>query len=1358
MEHKFTIIAIFLVIAGMVGLQLVDFDGVNSQSSITGAVVGSSTGELSLSSNLGIFASSCYSYNSESNCEANNCSWHTEGDNTWCENFNCFAADSTNQTYCENLNVTYSLDFSCEWENDSGEEECEPLGGDFHGDGCSDFDEDEEGCYSTKFCLWNSTGSECDEPEGGFGNEGPGNNGNPSCSIVRDIGTCGNITGCAWNNGACTGHALDGIHCSDVSEDLCSDVTFLSSCCNWNGTSCKASFSQECYNNIPSLPIGATYCEDVNAYNNQTNCETIAGSPWYMPCAWDNITSECHFNSDAFGGGEGATFDEISSESNCEAQGGVWKSEQWIDNSGSGNNNVQTDSWCEFDFGAQGNCDAACWACELDAGSAGAAQSACEGSDLGYCEYVSDSNAINGYGWCNPKQQFIDGGGKSCDSECSACDFLTSPESQCVGSVEGCSFVNDSSAQNGVGYCYGNSEKYCGNDCFSCYDENACQQEGDGGNGACGWDSGFFLCKPSGFSGEICFDGVDNDNDGNTDCADAGCATDKFCGGAALSDSFGDCPGFSGQGNETCINNGCVWLVDEFDEGFGGDGAGFCDFPGAQCWMNDDSEGNCNGESGCSWYTSESGFCGENDTMIDNCDQNANLTACDADNNCDWKAEAFHPSGGFCDTIPFVQCEMNQSRHASQSVCETNLTAAGVSQQACSWNTFENRCQVACFTQTNETCGTGITGGFCEVVAGFCEPDQFGGKCFEADGNITQCNDDLNSTCTYFPDTLIDNGLNGTFGNVSGWCDSKGDAQFVQFMGNAPPVILGEDGPDAGVSDLWDITGVGLKDDFDRMIFGVGVEDFSNASVCNGVPLQEGGQGSGTSNHSFFWYMDTDGNLTGSCAGRDNSSIDGFEFSFKYQGSWEGGQLTEKKVAYQCVDGSWGAAPIPMTSSKKIMCGMIGGGMAGVDKAEMMKFKTLFNKSEGIRIYVTVGNESTNDSDVVDTAGPYYYTHGSFDFKFEDCATPGADADGDGISASNDPDCFNFLKFGYVPNEIGFQCNDGVDNDADGDTDCSDEGCAYSFECGGSGIPAIDANDKTPPSIVWLKDDSYPDAAFVMYDTDEPANGTLSFYSNDSTCQTVNATIRDVGVFDDFLPDFKLWHDAPIDGFSFNSENIGYSLANGTAYYYKTTVCDINNNCRISACLNFTTKASADNCNGCTSTFNFPYSAPSGAEVTDPLGGLSFNFTLPDGSSVDLDGNADSGTQLNYSQTKNFNLHISNPNATSPWCLTLINASVNGKVSAGVLNFSSDDKDVGVNATATGTFVGFGDTKCQELINAFRPKRLQICVPGNNTDLYQCGSGLANCTKKNLGTNATRLEYDASMDVTRWEVPAEWGC
>ncbi|MBI2668236.1 hypothetical protein HYX14_00160 [Candidatus Woesearchaeota archaeon] len=1312
----------------------------------------------------------CWFSTTQTPCNANasnGCTWNTQYN--YCERRSCFSGDTTNQTFCETTLKDYNL--SCTWS--SGSSLCDPSGGDFFGNGCNDFTNNSQGCYNTFFCNWNETSTLCTEPTGGFGSQS-GSSNNPGCGVITDTKICTGISGCtASGSTACSGNAA-GLQCSDLNKSMCPDFTMLSTCCGWNGTNCTTSFDKGCYTNIPALAPGFMFCEDYKVFKNQTNCNNISTTPYYMPCKWDNQTNECHFNSISFG--SSSNFNEISTQLGCEAINGVWKTEQFISGG-----QTKTDSWCEFKFGFEsgggGNCDSACWSCETAVSKAkgntsAQAQSLCENSALGYCEYRADSNAQNGLGWCNPKTAFLDAGGKSCDSECGACEYLKSPQAQCQNSTAGlanagCTWVADVNAPNGVGYCYGKSEKYCGTDCFSCYDFNTCTN-GKGGNGACTWDQTNNFCKPGGFTGEVCFDSTDNDNDGKTDCLDPDCSTDKFCGGEELSQSggFGDCPSFSD--NTTCINNACNWFQDSFEEHFGGANAGHCDFPGSQCFEFDQNESGCGATVGCGYTNFTSGICGENSSLFEGCFISSTQAACEVIPGCSWSTDAFNSAVGRCEPLIFGQCFANQTRQTGQEFCERNVTLKGVSTKICGWSTTFNpsgSCQPVCYTLPSDgSCLT--TNGLCVNQSGICDPDSFGGKCFQADGNKTRCEAQFNATCTFFADANANNG-NAT---EEGWCESKSDGKIFSFMGDIPPTILGDDGEDPTINNTWDIRQIGIRDDFGNFMLGASIEDFNQSAACNSTPLANGALGVGSVNHTFFWYLDSDGNTTNHCSARDDSSVAGFEFSFKYNSKWTT-SFVESKASYQCVNGSWGAVPIPLVSNTQKMCSLIKGGMASVSKKELFKFKTLYNKSKNMRVYVSVGQNQVNNSIVNDTAGPFFYSPNSFDFEFEDCSDTGADNDGDGITASNDPDCFSFLKFGFVPMEVGFQCGDGQDNDADGKTDCDDEGCKYDqFICGGSGL-VTDANDKTAPKIVWLQVNTFPDSGFIMYDTNEPANGTVDFYSRDNTCATLNKTVRDIGILDSFVQDYKMWHDGPIDIYQYNSEKIDAPLANSTAFFYKMRVCDVSGNCAVSACLNFTTKKTLVDCKTCSTTLNFPFTPPSGAGVTTPMGNMSFTIKTASGLEVTLGANAGAGTQLNHTDAKNFNLIVENPtdlNATN-WRITFINASVTGKLSTGVLNYTGGS-DLQFNTTSNSSsnikFVGFGSNKCQEIINAFRPKRIEIGVPGNfTTELWQCGSQLTNCTNK--AANASHPAngsigvgglFNETLNMTLWVIPAEWGC
>ncbi len=1354
----------------------------SGDSLLTGAVVG--LNGIDVQGNVSSVVE-CWSFGTQTACNNNGslgCRWNTNGN--FCERWACYNADTTNQTFCETTLKT-SFNQSCTWT--AGTSSCNPVGGGFFGSGCSDFNGNSNGCFNAFSCVWNSSSSLCITPSGGFGQQA-GSNNNPGCRVLTDQKICNGISGCLWDSGFSTCNGNDGgMSCSLLNKTMCPDFTLFSTCCGWSGTNCTTSFDKGCYSKTPSFPIGGTFCEDYKAFTNQTLCQLISTTPYYMPCKWDNVTNQCHFNSIGFGGtgggsGGGAKFDEISTELGCKSVGGTWKSQQYMEGSGS----TKTDTWCEFNFGfsnggaggssGSGNCDSACWACETGVSSTkgnttAQARSYCENSAVGYCEFKADSTAANKLGWCNPKMSFVEGGAKSCNDVCGSCAFMKNPQSQCQNSTKGCVWSSDANAANGVGNCYGKSEKYCGTDCFSCYDSSTCTFTGKGGGGACTWDVASSFCKPAGFNGEVCFDGKDNDNNGVTDCADPGCSNDKFCGGEDLAAGFNsDCPSFTS--NATCISNKCQWSKSMFENNFGGSSGGHCDFPGAQCGILDE-QFPCAATQGCSWSAATANTCGKNGTLFNSCFPQNNQTNCEVVGGCGWSFDHFNSSRGRCEPVVFSQCFSNETRFQSQTLCESNMTVKGISTQVCGWSADPfsptgGRCGPSCFTRPGTAQGCqDMSAGLCAVTTGYCAPRTFGGNCNVADGNKTRCESEFNSTCSFFSDFASNNNQNIS---ERGWCKAKSEGKVFGFMGDTPPSILGSDGNEAAINNSWDLDNIGLRDDFDRLVLGANVIEFSRSATCNGTVLADGTLGAGSQNYTFFWYVDSDGNTTNHCASRDNSSIAGFEFSFKYQATW-GASRVERTASYQCVNASWGPVPVPLVSMPQKMCSLIQGGMAAVGKKDLYKFRDLYNKSKDLRLYTTVGDAISvvNESRVNDTAGPYFYSQGSFDFKFEDCSNPGGDADGDGLIASNDPDCTMFQKFGYVPNEGGFQCGDAQDNDGDGKMDCADEGCTFETICGGTGNVVKNALDKSAPKITWFQVDTFPDGGFLKFDTNEPANGTILFYGINTTCSLLNKTVVDDALLDDSA-DYKIWHTVPIDNFDYNSQRVG-ALANATSYFYKTTVCDINGNCAVSACSNFTTKALLSGCKGCAATFTFPFTAKLGSSATDPMGDMVYKFEFPTGGSTIFSGNAGTGAQLNSTSMRRFNLIIENPNATntSHWRVKFINASLTGKVATSTQNFTAGSDfqfNTTSNTTANIKFVGMSTSKCQDLINTFRPKKLEIGLPGNyTTEFWQCSSGaLGNCTNRASGAaNPFNGSYgsgyfNATLNMSLWQVPTEWGC
>src|SRR3989338_3501428 len=188
-QKVFYVVAIVCLV-GLIGLNIysksISEQGVLSSlgtgNALTGAAVGQ--GEVSLDSITIEDASTCPQYTSEAGCTSGKCFWRTMDSSSWCEGATCFTGDNTNSTYCNvTLNTLYNL--TCNYANNL----CDPVGGSFVGDDCSDFNSNANGCFGTFFCFWNATDSACNEPAGGIISQ-PGGAANPSCVAISVQDTC----------------------------------------------------------------------------------------------------------------------------------------------------------------------------------------------------------------------------------------------------------------------------------------------------------------------------------------------------------------------------------------------------------------------------------------------------------------------------------------------------------------------------------------------------------------------------------------------------------------------------------------------------------------------------------------------------------------------------------------------------------------------------------------------------------------------------------------------------------------------------------------------------------------------------------------------------------------------------------------------------------------------------------------------------------------------------------------------------------------------------------------------------------------------------------------------------------------
>jgi len=405
-----------------------------------------------------------------------------------------------------------------------------------------------------------------------------------------------------------------------------------------------------------------------------------------------------------------------------------------------------------------------------------------------------------------------------------------------------------------------------------------------------------------------------------------------------------------------------------------------------------------------------------------------------------------------------------------------------------------------------------------------------------------------------------------------------------------------------------------------------------------------------------------------------------------------------------------------------------------------------------INLYVLSINASSNAGQVIDSIEGIY-TPGAADFIMEDCFGF-ADMDGDGLPPSQDPDCESFMKNGGM---IIFEdCHDpwGNDEDGDGYANCNDPDCLMMPHCGGSLFDfEADENDTTQATIARYEVDSYPDSAFVMYDSSEPANGTLFFYGTDSQCRNLSATIYDIGITDSDVPKYKMWHDGPID-----EAHINYTLAVNTSYFYKLSVCDkAGNPCGSSACLNFTTEVSFDDCGRkCEPVFDVKYTPPS----DDPyLADADMQWDFGDGYVAKGAGcGGTGGFKKPYNETKNIKFKIENDEGDTKWNMEFNNMSATGIIDPNATKFNPNE--IKMNSSGDNKYVGMDHDAWKDFKDEFNPKSFRICVPGQVTTLYHCANesavSVSDCTDVTDQAIAGPT-YNSTLECTHFTVPADLG-
>ncbi|HLC77491.1 MAG TPA: hypothetical protein VJH92_00005, partial [Candidatus Nanoarchaeia archaeon] len=749
---------------------------------------------------------SCWGATANASCAAKNgCRWASWTTSGWCEEVSCWTWDSMrggNQTKCEGLDSNYGL--TCLW---SGNPPGNLTNGwcykDVSTTSCSNITT-ERACFDTYYCWWqannwsdSSQGGNCTNPTwgtGSFSNISGSilNDWNPGCYIFDLNSTkCNNLLGCNYTSNVCdelnnsygVNITNDGIKCSYINDSqLCNDIAVLSGCCSWqNGTCAENKYSTSCVSQLDQTPNGEESCEDAET---KADCETIANDPWYMPCKWNNLTNKCKFKIDDIFGNSSQSIVKIESKRNCEAAGGKWITDNYCEGAVS-----VPIGRCEYKFDDEENCDKACFACETEDSNGNLvnssnAESACLNSRLGYCEFENNSIAPNGMGFCKAKKEFRLGIAGDCNNNCGDCAFLGNPasnaskdssnncltpscfcsESQANSAGGGCKWISGNNTATG-GYCLNKGVKTCQDACDRCKTRDDCANDGRSAlnsSGSCKWEGtdndGSCLNNVAG-DVEICWDGVDNDDDELIDCSDAGCYSDSWCGFVS-----GDCFGWSAKA--TCESNDCEWVNDSWNP------TGWCEFKGSQCWKYDESQDECLGATSVNetLNITSSRLAGNevnisktftlsnkgtgwvlNSVVITNTSGTSlagNFTVNYTAQTIDFSNNTFMISGGGSGNITNVSYQYYANRSANcdwsngtgtgwcerdWSVAETCFTAKNATSCSTTVTPDNKNC-----TWTNDTWCSGTGGGstWCDTQGGWCDHPDFKPKnCWQQSDN-----------------------------------------------------------------------------------------------------------------------------------------------------------------------------------------------------------------------------------------------------------------------------------------------------------------------------------------------------------------------------------------------------------------------------------------------------------------------------------------------------------------------------------------------------------------------------------------------------------------------------------------------
>lgn len=1350
-----------------------------------------------------------YCYNSTGCCEDQWC------ESNWMQNLTkCMAASNLGQ-YCSWNGTNCTHGWSVSWGGDAGNGTTVNSS---ISNACGANNNNSAGCKGTNWCTYDNTTGGCLDPYV-MGTVNSSTWGVHCWFADNNPGTCRNISGCIYcangtnssnadssnasvsnqksfcynkSIGWCEGHQEDAdtnyfrVQPAEFNKSLedpkadgwlsnsslnCSDfnasVSKACDCgplpgCTWNGNECRPGPSK-C--DLPDAPV--TFCDGVMSDGskvNETTCIDLK-TKWFMNCAWSNATGKCSFDWGDIGDTKNDSTDtnyaKITNENDCLAAKGEWIKEAYCD--AVGNTNYET--WCEMGSGTgYDNCDDICGACDwfFPNGSIVAsivqASTACNKSALGYCSFVQDSKADNAFGRCEQPLVIDFGSSGDCNAHCKDCELLTSNVSaRCNASFAGCKLDVP------TGACINNNTLGCDSSCGACYSEPTCASS----KSNCTWDTNSFLCK-SPFATEICFDGIDNDNDFQIDCSDSSCSFDSFCSGSGGGDT---CTQHTTQNacqttaaGQTGLN--CTWVVPP-------QGTAYCGMPGTNCWLYASNRTGCNATLGCNWSTQVSygttvDYCSSNYTMQDICNKQTTASCADFSFCQNYTSSWSGGSYTYCDFGPRVDC--GNLTNVTGCMANTNCTWTGTSDYSNHAISINQTAGPYCYLLYNnhsltearcnqqrpyfewKASGGGGGNGTCMGTM-FAVHGMTASGCFTWNGNQSGCISN-NATCTWRPDG---NAPGDAAAGARGWCESTGMFSMFQGITNfVPDHIMGTSGANTTLGGEIDIRFATVKETPTAYLFEVGVTSTNNSGYCNGFPLagvSKNATGAGTNTTKFFYYLDTDGMKTNGCnivMPKGVNLTTKFDFLIKHTTTRTGTETTDSRSLQRCINGDWSPTNTVVTSNPSVLCGMqhsatgSNGAMGVMIEKESFEKFIEFNKTTPMRLIVTSADSNGSISapnDSTSEAGTY--SIGSIGFDMVDCGAPG--------SSQTNPKCSKLKMFGFIQKE---NCYSSADDDNDGLVNCNDIDCKNEPNCKDSGVNSVVSsvywgNDKVSPQLLFSTVDAYPDAASIKYTSNEPANGTIEFFDTDNNCTTLNKSIRDVGLLDPNMADFKDWHDGSVDAFSFNAENIGAKLLNGTTYYYKIKLCDEAGNCGISKCSNFTTAKSTlkKDCPSCNIVL----------KLTPPTG-MNIQYDFGDGVYAQQVG-TECGKKINYTQSKKAKIKI----VTGNLSIELINVSLGAQLTDSAKSFNSTEMPnnaaLSVGGETTGC-LGFTQDKFDAMKSAgMIPEKLKIVIPKGTTTcktLMQCNDCTAAATCKDISNDTGVAMINDTGSSCEWMIPGSF--